>query len=183
MMNNFKYCPMCASTKIECKNNRKWICPDCGYDLYHNVAAAVGIVIMDNEKNVLFEVRAKNPKKGYITLPGGFIDFDESAESAIKRECREEIGFVIEDFEYICTFPNTYEYKNVEYKTCDIFYKAKLPGKYKSIQNFIKSLKKEESEVVDFVYYKIETKEDVEKLPIAFESTKNTLLKITLSEK
>ena len=179
MKNDFKLCPMCGSKKIECINNRKWKCPDCGFDLYNNVAAAVGIVIYDKEKNVLFEVRAKEPRKGYAALPGGFIDFDESAEEAIYRECREELGVEIElkDIQYLFSFPNTYAYKNIEYKTCDIFFAAPLPEKYSSIKDFILALHPEESEVQKLVSYKAECIDDVEKIPFAFESSRQTLLK------
>ena len=89
--NDFKMCPMCGCKQIENHGNRKWMCPDCGFDLYNNVATAVGLIIQDKNKNVLFEVRAKEPRKGFYAVPGGFVDFDESAEEAAIRECREEI--------------------------------------------------------------------------------------------
>ena len=87
MKNNFNLCPMCGSKKIECKDNRKWECPDCNFDLYCNVATAVGVIIKDKYNNVLFEVRGKEPRKGYYAVPGGFVDFDECAEDAAIREC------------------------------------------------------------------------------------------------
>ena len=86
LKNDFKLCPMCGSTRIENHENRKWMCPDCGFDLYNNVAAAVGVVIRDRYNNVLFEIRAKQPRKGYAAVPGGFVDFDESAEEAAITE-------------------------------------------------------------------------------------------------
>ena len=51
MANDFELCPKCGSKKIEYKDNRKWFCPDCGFDLYNNVAAAVGIIICDKNNN------------------------------------------------------------------------------------------------------------------------------------
>lgn len=179
MINNFNLCPMCGSKKIQNHENRKWLCPDCGFDLYNNVASAVGIIIYDKNWNVLFEVRAKNPRKGFIALPGGFVDFNESAEEAVIRECREEIGVEInpEAIHFLCTNPNTYPYKNIEYKTCDIFFTAALPQAFKSVQDYIGSLKAQESEVSAFVSYQLNTSEDVEKLPLAFESARATLLK------
>ena len=175
LKNDFKMCPMCGSKKIENHGNRKWICPDCGFDLYCNVAAAVGFVIRDLQNNVLFEVRAKDPRKGFLALPGGFVDFGESAEEAVVRECREEIGVPVEGAEFLCTAPNTYEYKDIEYKTCDIFFVAELPPQFDTIDDFIKSLKAEESEVLAFKSCKVETLEDIEKIPLAFESAKYTL--------
>ena len=178
LKNDFKMCPMCGSSKIENHGNRKWICPDCGFDLYCNVAAAVGIVIRDRYNNVLFEVRAKEPRKGFLALPGGFVDFGESAEEAVVRECREEIGVPVEGAEFLCTAPNTYEYKNIEYKTCDIFFVAELPSQFASIDDFIKSLKAEESEVLAFKSCRVETFDDIKKIPLAFESAKYTLKKL-----
>lgn len=175
--NDFKLCPMCGSKKIENHGNRKWLCPDCGFDLYNNVASAVGIVIYDKNHNVLFEVRAKEPRKGFIAVPGGFVDFDESAEEAVVRECREEIGVPVEGAKFLCTAPNVYEYKGIEYKTCDIFFTAALPPAFASIDDFIKSLKAEESEVVAFESHRVASLEDIEKLPLAFESAKVTLKK------
>ena len=175
LKNDFKLCPMCGSKNIENHGNRKWVCPDCAFDLYNNVASAVGVVIRDRYNNVLFEIRAKQPRKGYLALPGGFVDFDESAEEAVVRECREEIGVSVEGVKFLCTAPNTYEYKNIEYKTCDIFFTAELAPQFETIDDFIKSLKAEESEVQGFVSYKVESLEDIEKIPLAFESARYTL--------
>ncbi len=174
-MNEFNACPMCLSKNIVVKNNRKWFCPDCGFDLYNNVAAAVGIVIYDKDNNFLFEIRAKNPQKGKLCLPGGFVDCDETAEEAIIRECKEELGINISTPEYLCTFPNTYEYKNIVYKTCDIFFKAELSSEYDSLYDFEKQLKAEESEVQGIKICKINSIQDIDKLPLAFVSAVNTL--------
>lgn len=185
MKNDFNLCPMCGSKKIEWCDNKKWLCPDCGFDLYNNIAAAVGIVLYDDDNNVLFEVRAKEPRKGFLCLPGGFVDAEESTEAAIVRECREELGAEIaeSDVHYLCSFPNIYEYKSIEYKTCDIFFTAKLPACYKDMNDFVKSLHREESEVVRFEVHKVKTHEDVESLALAFPSARNTLNKWIDSKK
>ena len=169
---------MCGSKKIENHGNRKWLCPDCGFDLYNNVATAVGLIIRDRHDNVLFEVRAKEPRKGFYAVPGGFVDFDESAEEAAVRECREEIGAEVEEVKFLCSAPNVYEYKNIEYKTCDIFFTAELPPPYDTIDDFIKSLKAEESEVQGFASFRVSSLEDIEKIPLAFESARVTLKKL-----
>lgn len=178
--NDFNMCPICGSKNIINHGNRKWVCQDCGFDLYCNVAAAVGIIIQDKNHNVLFEVRAKEPRKGFVAVPGGFVDFNESAEEAVVRECREEIGVEIKssDLKFLCSAPNTYVYKNIEYKTCDLFFKAELPSTFASIQDFIKTLTPEESEVSAFKVYKVETLDDINKIPLAFESARFTLKKL-----
>lgn len=178
MKNDFNLCPMCGSKAIQNKNNKKWICPECGFDLYCNVAAAVGVVIQDKDHKILLETRAKDPRKGYLAFPGGFIDADESAEEAAVRECKEEIGVDIEAVTFLCSHPNTYVYKNIEYKTCDMFFTAELPEKFTCMEEYIGVLKAQESEVLGFSAWKVETKEDVDAIPLAFESAKKTLYKL-----
>ena len=70
MSNDFALCPECGSKKIQFVQNKKWACPDCGFDLYCNVAAAVGLIICSPDNSVLFETRAKEPRKGFLALPG-----------------------------------------------------------------------------------------------------------------
>ncbi len=173
--NDFKFCPICSSTKIQNHNNRKWVCPDCGFDLYCNVATATGVIFFDKYDNVLFEVRAKEPRRGFFAVPGGFADFDESAEEAAIRECREELGASVSCVKYLCSAPNTYVYKNIEYKTCDLFFTAELPPQFDSIDDFIKSLHSEESEVLGLKAFRVSDFDDIEKIPLAFESARFTL--------
>ena len=48
--NKFSFCPQCGSKNIETHHGGyKWVCPDCGFDLYSNVASAVGVVIVNDE--------------------------------------------------------------------------------------------------------------------------------------
>ena len=115
------------------------------------------------------------PRQGFLAVPGGFVDFNESAEEAVVRECREEIGVTVQGARFLCSAPNIYEYKGIVYRTCDLFFTAELPSEYDSIDAFIKSLKAEESEVVAFESHCIATAQDVEALPLAFESARVTL--------
>jgi ADP-ribose pyrophosphatase YjhB (NUDIX family) len=103
-------------------------CPDCGFTYYHNTAAATGCVIsVDNA--VMFLVRAKDPARGKLDLPGGFVDPGEGALDGLRRECREEIGWEPPgDFVLFASFPNTYPYKNISYNTCDLFFTVRAPG-------------------------------------------------------
>ena len=165
--NDFSFCPACGSKNIQNVNMRKWLCPECGFDLYNNVAAAVGLVIADSEGRVLFERRAKEPRKGFLALPGGFCDPDESAEHACMRECKEEIGVEPVSVRYLCSFPNTYDYKGIRYKTCDLFFEAVLPPDAKLVA--------QEGEVTGFERCPVRTAADIDALPLAFESARKTL--------
>ncbi len=51
-----------------------------------------GIIFKDTE--VLLIQRKNDPYKGYWALPGGFIEYGESCEQAVKRETYEETGYI-----------------------------------------------------------------------------------------
>jgi ADP-ribose pyrophosphatase YjhB (NUDIX family) len=95
---------------------------------YHNVAAATGCIITAAQ-GILFLVRAKEPAKGKLDLPGGFVEPDEGAIAGLRRECREELGWDPgTGFSFFASFPNTYPYKGITYKTCDLFFTLHAPG-------------------------------------------------------
>lgn len=53
---------------------------------------AVVFTVLNNDLKVLLIRRKNEPFKGKYALPGGFINADESAEDAVKRELCEETG-------------------------------------------------------------------------------------------
>jgi len=167
MQNDFNFCPNCGSKNIQNVNMRKWFCPDCKYTLYNNVASAIGLVIKMPSGKILLEKRAKEPRKGFLALPGGFVDPNETLEEACFRECFEEIGVKPISIKYLASFPNTYEYKNIVYKTCDVFFEAVLPNDAQ--------FKTQESEVLSLEEYAATTEEEINALPLAFESARKTL--------
>jgi len=56
---------------------------------------AVDAVVMRPDGSVVLVKRAKEPFKGFWALPGGFVEYGERVEEAIKREVREETGLEI----------------------------------------------------------------------------------------
>jgi 8-oxo-dGTP diphosphatase len=71
-------------------------CPSCGSDvkLYRNPFPTVDIIIELESGIVLIDRR--NEPFGWA-LPGGFVDYGESLESAAVREAREETSLEISD--------------------------------------------------------------------------------------
>lgn len=130
----FKHCPDCTSTNIEFPNNIRFFCHDCGFTYFHNIAAAVAVVFT-HKNQILFTVRNAEPDKGKLDLPGGFIDPKETAEEAACREIKEEMGLEVtpSNLKYITTHPNDYLYKNVPYRTMDIFFECPLENTQVSV--------------------------------------------------
>jgi ADP-ribose pyrophosphatase YjhB (NUDIX family) len=126
----FTYCPACASGNIVFKDRRVFKCPDCGFTYYHNTAAATGCVI-DAGGLALLLVRGREPSKGKLALPGGFVDPGEGALEGLRRELLEEIGWEPPpetEITLFASFPNVYPYKNIVYTTCDLFFTLNAPG-------------------------------------------------------
>lgn len=119
---SFRYCPRCGSGNFGFEGEKLLKCRDCSFEFYLNAAAAVAGLILDQEGRLLVTVRDKEPAKGMCDLPGGFIDFGESAEDGLRREIREELGLEVLSAEYLCSAPNTYEYKGICYYTVDMAY-------------------------------------------------------------
>ncbi len=57
-----------------------------------------------------------------LDFPGGFVEFDETAENALAREVREELNIEISAPVYLASFPNNYRYADILYKTTDLFF-------------------------------------------------------------
>ncbi|MEZ6127318.1 MAG: NUDIX domain-containing protein [Planctomycetaceae bacterium] len=117
----WKYCPCCGA---ETKNvgQQPFACCACGYRHYFSPSAAVGALIRDVQERMLFIVRGKDPGKGKLGLPGGFVDAGETAEQAVIREIREELNLYVTDFRYLASFPNKYEFAGVTLPVTDLFF-------------------------------------------------------------
>ncbi len=119
------HCPRCGSASIIEFHNAV-ACRACGYKLFINCAAATGCLAV-RDGSLLMVVRKKDPGKGLLDLPGGFVDFGESLETGMRRELNEEIGLAPERLTYLTSGPNTYLYKDVLYHTVDCFFTAVMP--------------------------------------------------------
>ena len=124
-LEKFHYCPVCGSANWKVNNFKSKHCGDCGFTYYGNVSAAVACFIQNEAGELLVCRRAKDPAKGTLDLPGGFVDLDESAEEALKREIKEELNLELTDIHFVQSIPNLYEYSGMVIHTLDLLFSAK----------------------------------------------------------
>jgi ADP-ribose pyrophosphatase YjhB (NUDIX family) len=67
----------------------RYVCDACGTIHYHNPRLVVGCV-PEHEGRILLCRRAIEPRRGYWTVPAGFMENDETLQQAAARESREE---------------------------------------------------------------------------------------------
>ncbi|MFQ5959407.1 MAG: NUDIX hydrolase [Alphaproteobacteria bacterium] len=76
-------------------NRERLVCEDCGFILYRNPQMVVGAVCAWEDRLLMCR-RAIEPRRGYWTIPAGYLEFDETAAEGAVREALEEAGAGIE---------------------------------------------------------------------------------------
>jgi ADP-ribose pyrophosphatase YjhB (NUDIX family) len=98
-----KFCPECGRPLIvqQVERHLRQVCLQdaggCGFIDYGRFTLGVGGLVIDVDRKtggrrVLLIQRNQEPNRGGWTLPGGFVDFDETADQAVVREVAEETG-------------------------------------------------------------------------------------------
>ena len=121
-LSQFLYCPECGSSHFEINNEKSKKCADCGFVYYFNPSAATVAFILNEKNELLVCRRAKEPAKGTLDLPGGFIDMNETGEEGVAREVLEETGLKVKKAVYQFTLPNIYIYSGFPVHTLDMFF-------------------------------------------------------------
>jgi 8-oxo-dGTP diphosphatase len=62
--------------------------------MHRNPALTVDAVVVKNKKILLIK-RKREPYRGHYALPGGFVEYGETVEAALRREVLEETGLVV----------------------------------------------------------------------------------------
>jgi ADP-ribose pyrophosphatase YjhB (NUDIX family) len=70
-------------------DRERMICAECGYILYDNPKVIVGSVARWNDRILLCR-RSIHPRRGFWTLPAGYLELNESTASGAAREAWEE---------------------------------------------------------------------------------------------
>lgn len=125
----FEYCPRRGANRLEVHGVKAQHCQNCGFTYYHNLSAAVALLVRDLRGRLLVATRGKEPAKGTLDLPGGSADKGETGEEAVQRELHEESGLRLptEHFVYVFSLPNSYLYSDSLVPTLDLFYTVQPP--------------------------------------------------------
>lgn len=90
-----RYCQLCGhdliERLIESERRPRFVCETCGFVHYMN-PRVVSSVIVEHDGMIVLQQRAMEPRAGYWTFPGGFLEIGERAEDGAVREAREEVG-------------------------------------------------------------------------------------------
>ncbi|MBQ9363315.1 MAG: NUDIX domain-containing protein [Bacteroidaceae bacterium] len=134
-LDKFKYCPVCGSANWEEHNFKSKQCSDCGFVYYANPSSATAAFIMNGRHELLVVRRAKDPSKGTLDLPGGFVDIGEDIEQGMRREVLEETGLEVDEITYLFSTPNEYVYSDMLIYTIDSDYLIRVPNDVNPVGN------------------------------------------------
>ena len=94
-----RFCAACGA-EVELKvptgdDRERFVCPACGTIHYQNPKVVVGSVCTLGERLLLCR-RAIEPRRGFWTIPAGYLELGETAEAGALREAWEEARARIE---------------------------------------------------------------------------------------
>lgn len=101
-MKQMNYCSQCGGRveeRIPAGDDRpRHVCPSCGRIFYNNPKMVVGSVA-EWDNRVLLCRRAIEPRRGFWTLPAGYLESGETAAAGARREALEEACAEVEIIE------------------------------------------------------------------------------------
>jgi NAD+ diphosphatase len=106
----YKYCSKCGGKLEKVLDITEKKCVLCHYSFFPNLSPAI-LVLIQREHEILL-ARSPHFRPGMYSAIAGFIELGETAEAAVHREVKEEVGLEISRLEYFGSqswpFPNSF---------------------------------------------------------------------------
>lgn len=95
------YCSRCATPLQQHGVDLAKECPACGLTVYPRISPCIIVLVVDGDRCLL----AHNPRfpPGRYSTLAGFIEAGETAEAAVAREVREEVGVEVCNIRYMAS--------------------------------------------------------------------------------
>ena len=92
-----KFCHNCgAALTLQARGGRdRPTCPACGQIVFGKFSIGVGGLLFQGGQALIVQ-RGLNPGQGRWTLPGGYVEEDETPDEALMREFQEEVGLTVQ---------------------------------------------------------------------------------------
>ena len=97
-LHHTKYCSVCGAPLHLSRTETALECPHCGRIVYPVIAPCI-IVLINKEDKVLLARHVQHTSDIYTCI-AGFIEAGETAEEAVAREIREEVGLTVKNIRY-----------------------------------------------------------------------------------
>ena len=101
---SYRFCPTCGRPLVRKSGpERAMRCEACGLDFFARINPAVIVAISWRGRLLLAE--RETPRGTIHGLVAGFVEPGESAEEAVRREVREEVGLELASLAYVTSQP------------------------------------------------------------------------------
>ena len=133
ILGHFNFCPSCGTAAKPHLEKSIFFCGDCDLEMHFSPVSSAAALIQDRDGNLLFTKRRKEPHKGKLGIPGGFVNPGEQLETAMLREVKEEVGIQLDSWKYLGGWPNEYSHKSIVYAVNDVYFVARVEN-FQNIQ-------------------------------------------------
>ncbi len=114
---SFIYCPSCGQKgSVVAKGKTTLACTKCLWQFWNNPKTSVTTLFIKDGQVLTAKRKSDDSRQdlnGRLQLTGGFVDYNESAYDAARREAKEELGVTIKEFALLDVWSREYDTNNV----------------------------------------------------------------------
>lgn len=100
-----RLCGCCGGKMYPGTTERSLICSQCGHTVYPRINPAVIVAVVDGNRLLMTKYNSRVHKVFHYVLIAGFVEIGETAEQAVAREVREEVGLEVTNIRYFASQP------------------------------------------------------------------------------